>query len=889
MESTSFTGLINNAALLLAMGIIYDSLGIQKIKNLWFRDSLSGVLIGFLTLAVMLTPWELKSGVFFDTRSIVIFLCGLFFGFVPTAIAVVMAVSLRIFQGGAGIYVGSAVIICSASLGLLWRYISQKYRLSHSWWHLYLLGLLVQSSVLALMFFMPADLRFIIISAIAPILIGFYPLATLLLGLILRRQVERRLAEKEVLISRQILNTERGLLKGLIDALPDHIFIKDSQGRYLACNKAYADFIGKTDKEIFGHTDHSLFNAERAAENTQDDGEIIKEHLTRSKVQTLKNREGQKLLFDTLKTPFWDIEGKLQGLVCISRDITEKRKAEEHITTLSQAIEQSPVSVVLTNLAGQIEYVNSTFEDVTGYSRSEVLGRNSNILQSGNTPIKRYLELWRQLRAGKAWRGEFQNQRKNSDVFWEQVHIAPVFDSHGKARHYLAVKQDITQQKIQEEKILQQAHFDSLTGLPNRFLSLQRLQEMLHKASQEHNVVAILFLDMDDFKKVNDTLGHDTGDKILIEAAKRLEGCVQKTEVVGRLGGDEFIILLDQLDNPSQAQPVAQQILEQFRSALQVDGREILLTMSIGISVYPYDGTDPAELLRNADSAMYHSKSEGRNSFNFFTQEMSLGAQRRLLLEEQLHNALNRNEFSVAYQPVIELKTQRIIGAEALLRWHNNKLGSVSPVDFIPIAENTGLIVEIGKFVLSEAIKQTGIWMDLYQPDFHMAINLSPRQFRDPDLVSFISDQMNAYGLSGENLELEITEGVLMAKHADVDVALNDINRLGINLSMDDFGTGYSSLSYLRSYPFDTLKIDRSFISDISVDAADQELVFATIDMAHGLGLKVIAEGVETLDHVKLLQYKNCDMAQGFFFSKPVSADIFETRLERQEKSSLVH
>lgn len=414
METSSFTGLINNVALLLAMGIVYDSLGLQNIQHRLLRDGISGVLVGLLAMAVMLTPWELEPGVFFDARWVLISLCGLFFGFVPTCIAVAMAVSLRIYQGGAGIYVGSSVIIFSATIGLTWRYLSDKYQQPLNWWRLYLLGLVVQIVVLGLILFMPAELRFKIIAAIAPTILTFYPIGTMLLGLILRRQQDRRDAEREVLISRQNLNRERGLLKGLIDALPDHIYIKDTQGKYLGCNTAFQNFIGKSEAEITDQTDYELFVEAQAVKNEQEEKNVINKLASIRQEQWADQQSGDRILLNTLKTPFWDTDGQLQGLVGISRDITDERKAQEHILTLSQAIEQSPVSVVITTLEGDIEYVNSTFEKVTGYSKSEILGKNSRILKSGRTPVGRYAELWQHLMHGKAWRGEFQRNNASA-------------------------------------------------------------------------------------------------------------------------------------------------------------------------------------------------------------------------------------------------------------------------------------------------------------------------------------------------------------------------------------------------------------------------------------------------------------------------------------------
>lgn len=564
-----------------------------------------------------------------------------------------------------------------------------------------------------------------------------------------------------------------------------------------------------------------------------------------------------------------DNEPLLQATV---QDISERKSAEERIRTLSQAIEQSPVSVVITDTKGNIEYVNQAFERITGYAEKDVLGQNSRLLKSGNTPPRRYQELWKAILAGKAWQGEFQNKRKNGEIFWEQAHIAPVTDVDGTTRHFLAVKQDVTLHKMQEEHILHQALYDNLTELPNRFLSLDRLDQLISDAKRDDSQIAVLFIDLDDFKKVNDTLGHETGDHLLQHAANRLNYSVREQDTVGRLGGDEFIVLLGGLKKPEDALPVAEKILNCFRDPLQIANRELVVTASIGISIYPDNGISPAELLRNADTAMYASKGQGGNTCHFFTEEMNMGVSRRLALEEQLHSALGNNEFEVVYQPLVDIHSRSIIGAEALLRWHNPTLGNIPPDEFIPVAEQTGLIIPIGQYVLSQALEMTAKWSNQRGWPFKIAVNLSPRQFRDKNLASFIQEKLHETGVSGRNLELEITEGVLMGDHGYINTALDTLCRMEIGIAMDDFGTGYSSLSYLRSYPFDTLKIDRSFINDINVDAADRELVSAAIAMAHGLGLKVVAEGVETEKQMEYLATQYCDIAQGYLFSKPVKA-----------------
>ncbi|MCJ8319848.1 MAG: EAL domain-containing protein [Colwellia sp.] len=433
-----------------------------------------------------------------------------------------------------------------------------------------------------------------------------------------------------------------------------------------------------------------------------------------------------------------------------------------------------------------------------------------------------------------------------------------------------AIIRDVTDKKVAEERILHQAHYDSLTDLPNRFLALDRLAELLVKAQRNNDKVAVLFLDLDDFKKINDTLGHEIGDKLLMESAERLRTALRNEDTVGRLGGDEFIILLKGILDASDTLPITENLLKKFREPFKIDGRELILTVSVGISVYPEDGRTPSQLLRNADAAMYQAKALGRNTYSFFTEAMNIDISRNLNLEEQIRGALERREFEVYYQPQIDVDSGRIIGAEALLRWHNQTLGNVSPVEFIPVAEKTGLIVPIGEFVLKQALSLLSQWQKSYDCRLRMAVNLSPRQFRDPELINFVKNALNEANISASSLELEITEGVLMIGHSYIDEALSALAELGVLLSMDDFGTGYSSLSYLRQYSFDVLKVDRSFISGIADDSADRNLVNAAISMAHSLGMKVVAEGVETEEQMYILEELNCDYVQGFLFSKPL-------------------
>lgn len=482
---------------------------------------------------------------------------------------------------------------------------------------------------------------------------------------------------------------------------------------------------------------------------------------------------------------------------------------------------------------------------------------------------------------GKRDNFHIEFKMRHKDGYWVDI-LSRAFllrDAKGEAIRTVGTHVDISEKKRQEARILRQAHYDGLTGLPNRFLALDRLAQLIKEAARDSNKIAILFLDLDGFKRVNDTLGHDIGDRLLVQAAERLQSAVREGDSVCRLGGDEFVVLLRNLTELNDASTVASNLNSQFSHPFNLEERELVVTTSIGIAVYPNDGVTPTELLRNADTAMYHSKEQGRNTFNFFTQEMNINVSRSLEVEEQLLTALERDEFSVLYQPVIDLQSRRIVSAEALLRWNNPVLGMISPDEFIPIAEQTGAIVSLGRYVLQQAIENARHWQKALDKEFQVAINLSPRQLRDAGLINFIHTLLQRNELEPDAIVLEVTEGVLMSGQQDIEQALMRLHKAGISLAMDDFGTGYSSLSYLRKYPFDVLKVDRTFVSDITDDPADCELVTASVLMAHGLGLKVVAEGVETESQLKLLREIHCEYAQGYLFSRPIDAEAFTNLL----------
>ena len=675
-------------------------------------------------------------------------------------------------------------------------------------------------------------------------------------------------------------------LNTLIETLPDLVWLKDPNGVYLTCNRKFERFFGAPKKKIVGKTDYDFLekaSADLFRENDrkalqQDSPCTTEEHITYAD-------DGHVEYLETVKTPMRDSEGGLIGVLGIARDITERKTHEEKIRILSQAIEQSPVSVVITNIDGDIEYVNRNFEKITGYTMEEVVGKNPRILKSEKINESTYQSLWQTITSGKAWRGELINRKRDGSLFWESAQIAPVVNEQGVIQHYIGVKEDITLRKQQEDQIIHQAHFDTLTDLPNRFLSLDRLSQLMNAANRSKKKVAVLFLDLDDFKKINDTLGHDTGDKLLKETASRLLKGVRLSDTVGRLGGDEFIVLIGDINTPDDARPVAQALLDKISNAYNIDGRELILTTSIGIAIYPDDGETPTELLRCADSAMYQAKALGSNTYAYYTYALNQATERRLAIEEQLHGALERDEFYLTYQPQIDISSGRIISLEVLLRWNSQNLGSIPPDEFIPVAEHSGLIVPIGRFVLQQAMAFQAQLLNTHGQSLKIAVNLSPRQFRDPHLVEFISDSIEQAQIPAQSLELEITEGVLLISHNYIDEALKTLKSMDLSIAMDDFGTGYSSIAYLRKYPFDVVKIDKNFIRDITVDIRDQELINAAIDMAHGLGLKVVAEGVETAEQLQYLKARGCDIAQGYHFSRPLEKEELLKLLQQEAVS----
>jgi diguanylate cyclase (GGDEF)-like protein/PAS domain S-box-containing protein len=541
--------------------------------------------------------------------------------------------------------------------------------------------------------------------------------------------------------------------------------------------------------------------------------------------------------------------------------------------------------MIITDGETRIAAVNPAFTAITGYSTSDVIGETPAVLASGIHDRSFYSAMWRQLQDTGQWAGEIWNRRKDDSVYPEWLSITAVGDEHGKAQHYIGIFSDVTDRKEAEARIQHLAHHDALTGLPNRLLMSDRINQAVQRARRHGEKIALLFVDLDRFKNINDTLGHEVGDAMLVQVAERCHQVVRETDTISRQGGDEFVILLAGLHSAQDARHIALKLIKTLGRPYLLDTHELTVTASIGIAMYPGDGESPSALMRNADAAMYRAKSEGRNRVEFYSSELETASLGMLLMENQLRGALSRNELQLHYQPKIDARSGRCVSVEALLRWQHPEMGLVLPGRFIPTAEETGLITPIGAWVIDEACRQLRAWLDAGLEAPRIAVNLSAQQFASQDVESVLTTALKAHRVPAGLLELELTETMLMRNPKRTAELLRRLRGLGLTLSIDDFGTGYSSLGYLHMFPVQELKIDASFVSDIQPGANRGKIAKAIIALGHELGLQTVAEGVETPYQRDFLTTQGCDQLQGFLFSRAVPADevvhFFPERLAR--------
>lgn len=568
----------------------------------------------------------------------------------------------------------------------------------------------------------------------------------------------------------------------------------------------------------------------------------------------------------------------------LSTKLLELEMQTEELELAALVFQNSSEGMLVTNADNHIIATNPAFSAITGYSFDEVKGKTPGIFNSGQHDPSFYQQMWRQLKNTDKWQGEVWDKRKDGVVCPRRLTINIIRKKSGQVHRYVAIFVDITDEKQSEELIWKQANFDTLTDLPNRNMFRNRLEQELKKSKRTKLQLALLLIDLDLFKEVNDTLGHDMGDTLLQQATMRINERVRESDTVARLGGDEFVVIMPEISETAHVEDIAEKLVTHLAKPYTIGNEVVYVSASIGITLYPNDATTIDALLKNADQAMYVAKNNGRNRFSYFTQSLQDKAQARLRLSNDLRGALVANQFRIHFQPIVELSTGRICKAEALLRWQHPERGLVSPLDFIPLAEETGLMNAIGDWVFKESASQAKRWNRQLQCDCQISVNLSPVQFRIENLgfVSHWLQYLEEQGLSGKNLVVEITEGLLLNADTIVTDKLLALRDAGIQVAIDDFGTGYSSLSYLKKFNIDYLKIDQTFVRNIETDMNDVALSEAIIVMAHKLGLKVIAEGVETPGQQKILAEAGCDYVQGYLYSKPIPSEEFENLLLNQ-------
>ncbi|HEY1043864.1 MAG TPA: EAL domain-containing protein [Telluria sp.] len=561
-----------------------------------------------------------------------------------------------------------------------------------------------------------------------------------------------------------------------------------------------------------------------------------------------------------------------EGSIWVHADITERKLAEEKLRLSATVLEQIADGVIVVDVDGRIVAVNPAFTQITGYTEEEALGQPYSLARSSRHDQEFYDALWRELQESGYWRGELWNLRHNGELYLEWLTLSAVRDNSGTRTHYVGVFSDITKVRESQEQLDHMAHHDPLTQLPNRLLFHDRLHHALQRASRDHEQLALLFIDLDRFKNVNDTLGHHTGDELLKQVAHALAGKLREGDTLARLGGDEFIVLLENVSGAGGAAHVAEKLVTLFEQPFMVSGYELFVTASVGIAVYPNDAADLNMLIRNADVAMYQAKARGRNGYQFYAPSMSGEGVERLRMETLLRRAIEKDEIFLHYQPQVEIDSGRLVGVEALLRWNNPELGEVPPTRFVPLAEDMGLVNQLGEWVLAEACRQMVRWDQAGLAVPKIAVNLSARQFERGSIVSMVDEVLKETGLAPARLQLEVTETVIM-NTGDALAFINGLYEIGVGLAIDDFGTGYSSLAYLKQLPVQTLKIDRSFIKDISTDANDEAIAIAIIQLGKSLNLSVVAEGVETDEQAAFLLRHGCTLAQGYLYSRPLLPD----------------
>ncbi len=696
-------------------------------------------------------------------------------------------------------------------------------------------------------------------------------------------QIELEMQNEELRCIQNELEISRARYFDLYDMAPIGYFTLNEHGTILEANLSAAELLGVVRSKLVNQSLTSFI--------LPSDQDIY--YLSRTQMLETGKPQGFEIhLLRNGDHPFWakmqanlsiNADGKAVFRI-VANDISERKAMEKNISLSVALFENASEGFLVTDAQERILLINQAFADLTGYSADEVLGKTPRILNSGRQDAAFFEKMWVEINLTGRWQGEVWNRRKNGEVYPQLMSISAILDSNKLISHYVGVFSDISQLKEATAKLEYQAQHDALTGLPNRLLLFARLQHCIDVSQRERKRLSILILDLDRFKDINDSFGHLAGDELLQLVAKRLAGRLRGIDTVTRLGGDEFTVLLEDLQHPQDAALVAKDIIDALSIPwLLSNGVEVLCGVSIGISLFPEHGKTPEELLKHADSAMYRAKTEGgRGNFRFFSDDMTQAALKRINMESLLRRAISNSGLRLHYQPQIDIKSGRIVGAEALVRLYDKLEGLIPPGQFIPVAEETGLIAVVGAWVLREACRQGQEWIEAGLPPLNLAVNISPYQFRHGDISATVEVVLAQTGFPAERLELELTESALMERETEAVAILTRLRALGVHLAIDDFGTGYSSLAYLKRFPLDLLKIDKSFIDDIPHLQDDREIAAAIVALGHTLRLKVLAEGVENAEQLEFLRAQGCDLYQGYFKSPPVKAEEFAALVRSQ-------
>lgn len=873
--------LAHTVALILALSLLQGHVRRRLNAAPLLADVASGLMFGVVCVVGMTLPIQLAQGVLIDGRSVVLSMAGLFGGPVVGIISGAIAAAYRLWLGGAGLISGEAVIVMSVVAGVIYRALCLRGHLSHGPVALFMFGLLIHALWMLPLSSIPGLTLADVYAKLGPAYLLIMGAATMLLGLLLKDEDER-------FRTGRALAKSEAHLQAIMNAIPDILFVLDHEGRYLDVRTQNDALLYRDKQSVIGRLATDILPQPLATWLLSEIHAAITSRQMRTLQYALDTPAGHKVFEGTIQA-IDRHHDEIPTVILVVRDVSERVAMEQELRIAAIAFE-SQQGMLVTDPDTHILRVNTAFTRITGYPADEVIGKTPKVLSSGRNDPALYRDMWAQLAMHKLWEGEVWNRRRSGEEYPEHLSISAVLNDAGEVTHYVGSFSDVSLRKANEAEIHQLAYYDHLTGLPNRLMLLDRLRQSLSVSNRSHHYGALMFIDLDDFKNINDVHGHQTGDALLKETAARLSKVVRDSDTVARFGGDEFVILLEQLsddasDAGTAAEQVAEKVLETVNHPYLIDDQLYKSSASIGITLFNDSRQSVDALMQSADLSMYEAKRSGKNQLRFFDPVMQRTVSDRLTLEAELRHALERHEFELHYQAQCDAHG-RVHGAEALARWRHPIRGLVSPGVFIPAAEHFGLMPALGAQVLEQACLQLGRWAQ--DPQFsalRLSVNISAVQLYLPGFVDRVRELIDRSGFPPGKLVLELTETVLLGDITQAIEVMQALRAIGVEFSIDDFGTGYSSLAYLQRLPLDELKIDRSFVRNLPHSANSLAIVRSIVALSKALNLRLIAEGVEEAAQIEALVGNGCDGFQGFYFAKPLQLEAFETHLAKMQQA----